>query len=610
MKKLKKTDSLFVVALLSIFLIHIAYLFLIPITADETYYLITPFRLLNGDSLVQHDWHLTQFASLFNYLPAYLWMLIKGSTEQIYLFLRCVYLAIHTAIAVVIYRFFRKYGTWALLAFIIYFIQVPYNIMAISYQSVFVDCLLLLAICLLSIYEKKSVASYVFAGIFFGCCCVCNPFFCVVFVLYLLACVLWTKRQILVNYIVDFKVSNTVNKNSKKLTKKQKKEQSQQIIKGFPDIENYTCFFTKKAILLTTCGLFVIAIIAAGFFFLTGGTINSILNNIENLLGSSEYDVVSKSIFDKLLATLIYFTQANLYMPFILPILFIALLVDKKRNDNTHRFVYLAVSVLWAILLAIGILLSLEIYVYAVSLIFYVFSLVCYLLTEKKNKTIFYCMFIPCSIGAFVQYLAADTHWGAIGIVLTVCNVSGVFFLMDLWNEMRQQLKKSDETTPDKSKKDKLRAIIIVGFCVQILAYCFFRSYSQPFSMYSVKATEGVFSGMYMTEEQYEKYDKTLDDLNYIKEISQEDDPILISTYNNWMYVQVDRPMATYSPWFRGTLNYDQLYRYYDENPEKSPRYIYIESSDPKNTNVELVKEWFMFSREDLSNGVLLTVVG
>ena len=96
-------------------------------------------------------------------------------------------------------------------------------------------------------------------------------------------------------------------------------------------------------------------------------------------------------------------------------------------------------------------------------------------------------MFMPCSIGAFVQYLAADTHWGAIGIVLTVCNVAGVFFAMDLWREMRQQAENKAETTT-KSKKDKLRVIIIVGFCVQILAYCFFRSYSQPISIDSVKS--------------------------------------------------------------------------------------------------------------------------
>lgn len=609
MKKLKKTDFLFIIALLSIFLIHIPYLFLFPYTEDEAYYLITPFRLLNGDSLVQHDWHLTQFSSLFNYLPVYFWTLIKGSTEQIYIFLRCVYLAIHTAIAVAIYRFFRKYGKVAILAFVIYFIQVPHNIMAISYQSVIVDCLLLLTLCLLSIYEKQSAVSYVFAGIFFGCCCVSNPFFCVVFVFYLLACVIWSRREAVVNHIVKIKISKTVNKKGKKLTKKQKREQSKQVATAFPNMENYTCFFDKKAILYITCGIVITAVIAVAFFFLTGGTISSIFDNVENLLGSSEYDVVSKSIFEKPIATLLYFTQANLYMPFILPILFVVLLADTKRNQNSHRFLYLTVSILWSVLFAFGIFLTLEVYVFAISLIFYVFSLVCYILTENKNKTIFYCMFVPCSIGAFVQYLAADTHWGAIGIVLIACNVAGVFFLVDLWREMRQQAENKAETT-NKSKKDKLRVIIIVGFCFHILVYCFFRSYIQPIPTDSVKATEGVYAGMYMSESQYEKYNKKIDDLNYIKAISYEDDPVLISTYSNWMYVQVDRPMATYSPWFRGTFDYDQLRRYYDENPEKVPQYIYIESSDPKNTNVDMVKELFMFTREDLSNGVLLTVVG
>lgn len=609
MKKLKKTESLFIIALLAVFFIHVIYLFLVPFTDDESFYITMPFRLINGDSMIQHDWHLTQFSSLFTYLPVYLWTTIKGSTEYIFIFLRCVYLAIHTAIAVVIYRFFKHYGKWAILASIIFYVQTPYYLLALSYQTVFVGCLLLLSLCLLSIYKKQSIIFYILAGLCFGCCCVCNPFFCAVFVLYLLVCALWTQRQAVVNHIVKIKVSKTVNKKGSKLTKKQKKEQNQQVVNAFPNIESYTCFFTKEAILWTTCGIIIIAFIAVAFFFLTGGTISSIFDNVENLLGSSEYDIVSDSIFAKLIATIGYYTQANLYMPFILPILFVALLVDKKRNKNSRRFVYLMVTILWSVLFIVGIFLSLDVYVFAVSLIFYVFSLVCYLLTENKNKTIFHCMFVPCSIGAFVQYLAADTHWGAIGIVLAICNVAGVFFAMDLWKEMRHQPNNEDETTT-KSPKDKLRVVIIVGFCIQILAHYAFHMTVQPFVIDSHQATEGVFAGMYMSESYYEKYNKAIDDMNYIKEISCEDDPVLIVSYNSWMYIQVDRPMATYSTWYRGTPDFDQLSRYYEENPEKTPDYIYIESSDPENTKVDIYEELFVFTRENLSNGVLLTVTG
>ena len=99
-----------------------------------------------------------------------------------------------------------------------------------------------------------------------------------------------------------------------------------------------------------------------------------------------------------------------------------------------------------------------------------------------------------------------------------------------------------------------------------------------------------------------------MDDMNYIKEISRESDPVLIASYNNWMYIQVDRPMATYSTWYRGTLYTDQLIKYYKENPEKIPRYVYMESSDPQNAYTGVVDELFQYTRQDLSNGILLTV--
>ncbi len=605
-KQLKNTDFLFITALLSVLLLHIFFVFVIPFSDDESYYVTVPLRLMNGDSLVQHEWHLTQFSTLFSYIPVYIWMTIKGSADGIFVFLRCTYLLIHTAIAVIIYGFFRKYGKWAIMASMIFYVQISYRILAISYQSMFVIFLLLLSLCLISIHQNNSVRFYIFAGTCFGCCCVCNPIFCFAFALYLFGCALWTKRQILMNYIIRSKTSRTFEK-GKKLTKKQKRVQKQQLLNSFPNIESYNCFFTKKAVLWFSCGIFIVAIVAVLFFFSTGGTIDSILNNIENLLSSSEYDIASKSVFSKLIDTFKYFSMANLGMPWLLPILFIVLLFDKKRRYNTHRFVYLSVSVLWTILFMFGVMKNIEIYVCAISLPFFVFATICYLLTENKNKSLFYCMYVPCSIATFFHYLAADTLLGAIGVVLAVCNVAGVFFAMDLWKEMRYISKQSSETT-NKEKNGSFRGIIIVGFCLQIAFYGIFYQYGQIYGKDAPKATTGPYSELYMTEEQYNKYNKAISDMDLIKTLSKEDDPILLASYNNWMYLYLERPIATYTAWYQGSLNQNQLISYYKENPEKIPKYIYIESSDPHNTKVNKISEMFDFTREDLSNGVLLTV--
>ena len=591
----------------AVLLLHIYFLFCVPFSDDETHYATVPFRLINGDSLVQHEWHLTQFASLFSYLPVRIWMAIKGSADGIFVFLRCVYLTIHTSVAVLIYRFFKQYGKWAILASMMFYVQITYRIQAISYQSMFAIFLLLLTLCLLSIYQNSSTRSYVFAGICFGCCCVCNPLFCLVFVLYLLGCALWTKRQVIVENIIKNKTSRNQGK-GKKLTKRQKREQKQQLTNAFPNMENYNCFFNKKAILWVTFGILIVAVIALVFFFSTGGTIDSIMNNIENLLDSSEYDIASKSVFFKLQQTIYYFSIANLGMPWILPLIFIVLLFDKNRTSNIHRFAYLTVLSLWTVMFIFGVMRNIEIYLCAISLPFSVISTTCYLLTENKNKTLFYCMYLPCLVATFFHYLAADTLLGAIGVVLAISNVAGVFFARDLWREMRFVSKDNSATTVNKEGSPVFRSVIIVAFCLQILFYGVFYQYGQIYGKDTPKATYGPYSGLYMSAENYDRYNKTMSDLDYIKKYSSYSSPILVVSYSNWMYLHLDRPIATYTTWYRGTLDVDLLKTYYKENPKKTPKYVYYESSDPQNANINIVTELFEVSRENLSNGVLLTV--
>lgn len=600
-KKFKKTDLIFGFSLLSVLLIHICFVFIIPYIDDESFYVTIPFRLVNGDSLIRHEWHLSQFVALFQYLPVYIWTAIKGSADGIIIFLRCVFLFMHTAMAATIYGFFRKYGVWAVLASMMYYVQVPYRLQALSYQSVFVVFLLLLTLCLLSIYKKDSVHYHIFAGICFGCCCVCNPIFSIAFVLYLIVCALWTKRE-------DFAIRRRISKAKKsgeKITNKQMKQLNEEIRNS--KIENYTRFFNKKAILWFLCGILIVAIVAVAFYFLTGGTITSVFKNIGNLLSSSEYDVASSSIFAKLAETLMWFSKANFNIPFILPLIFITLLADKNRMNNKHRFAYLLATLIWSIIFVVRVSMSESFYMGGFSLPFFMISTVCYILTENKNKTLFNCMYMPCLIATVFQYLAANTHLAVIGIVLAVANVAGVFFAKDFWEEAKETLRETDDKK-DKKNLEWCRKIIIIGFCLQILFYGIYYQRGQITKLGGEKATTGPYKGLYMSEEEYDDYNSRIKDLEVIKTRTAEDAPILLITYENWMYLHLDRPIATYTTWYRGILYIDQLKTYYQANPKKIPKYIYIDSSGPIDARIKMIGEIFDFSQEELSNGVLLKV--
>ena len=85
-KKLQKSDYIFITAITLGIFYYVILLFHEPFLKDEPYYYTVPLRLLRGDSMIQHEWHLSQFSSFFQYIPAKLWILVKGSSDGIVLF--------------------------------------------------------------------------------------------------------------------------------------------------------------------------------------------------------------------------------------------------------------------------------------------------------------------------------------------------------------------------------------------------------------------------------------------------------------------------------------------------------------------------------------------
>ncbi len=611
MKKLKKSDFLFVMALSLALLFYLSFLLITIFYRDEYTYAVIPFRLINGESLIKDEWHLTQFSSLFTYLPISIWTAIKGSTEGIFLFLRYLYLSVHTVITVLIYGFFRKYGNWAVAASMIFFVQMPHRMFALSYQSLLVIFLLLFSFCLISICKKQSTITYIAAGVCFACCCVCNPFLCVVFAVYLLACILWQNQEKAKEFIISRKISKEENKR-KRFTNKQKKELKKELEKEelFSKFKKYDCFFSKNALLFFSVGIIIIAVIAIVFYFSTGGKLSYIPWNIENLFGSSEYDAFSKP-FDKFIQTIGYFNQSSLVVGWFSPALFIVLLLDKNRTADNRRKLYLSVALIMSIVHILGILSTKEFYACANSLPFFVFSSVCYLLTKNKNKKLFYCMYLPGLIVSVLQYLAANTQLAVFGLILVVNNVAGVLFAMDLFKEMKVKSTNNDETA-DTKKSHKARYIIIIAICAQMIFSCVDFVYKQSIEESLHKVTSGPCAGLYLQEREYNKYNKSINDLDVIKSRCREDAPVLLISYNNWMYLYLDQPIAIYTTWYTGFLDEEQLYSYYKDNTKKMPKYIYIEADNLQGgvvkDNIKKMEEFFTFTREDLSNGVLLTV--
>ena len=609
-KKLERTDYLFIISLITVFLFHFCCILVVNVPRDETFYITIPFRLVNGDSLIQHEWHLSQFSSFFSYIPVYFYTRVIRSTEGILLFMRFTYLIVHTIIAVIIYVFFRKYKIASIAASMIFYLQFAYRICAISYNSMFALFILLLTFCLLKAYETQATKFYIGAGICFGCCCINNPLFSFSIVLYLVFCIIWKCRKKsaeafggrseVSQHRIKPEPPYTAKKASQKHTQLKLKQKKADLF--LQNTEGYDHMFSWEALLYIVSGVLPIAVFALLFFFLTGGTVASILHNLGNMLASSEYLLIS---FYKLKETYTAIKNISFNVPVLLPLFFLFLHSDKKRKAYTHRIFYLFVSFFIAVAYAAGIIFRGDYNSYIFALPFAIFSLVCYILTENKNKPLFRLMWCTCLVGSVFNYLASNTQLSSVGIVLSISNIAGVIFAIDLLKEMLPKSKKIIGSNV-KGFLNPGHYVICIIFFLNTVLYFFIMSYGQIPDKNDIQITSGPFAGMLTDEDNYENYTDYVNDLNEIKKQSQKSDPILLITFKNWLYLHIDRPYSTYTTWETPNVATELLATYYEQNPDRIPKYIYVDSDDAD--YLYNMDQLFEYDKRQLSAGILLTV--
>ena len=377
------------------------------------------------------------------------------------------------------------------------------------------------------------------------------------------------------------------------------------------ETEEYDCFFCSKAVLWFSIGMAVMAIISFAFYLYTGGTIDSIFSNIGNMLKSSEYSFASLSFGSKFKYGLKAFNSISFNMFYILPIFCFVLWRDKNKTKGTKRLVYLTTAIFVSLFYMFGISSTIRWDGCIFSLPFFIFSSVCYALSEKKNKVIFYCAWLPLMIGAMANFLASNTYLSSVGVIFAASNTFGVIFVHDLFKELEQSAK----------SKPKYKNVQIVGrtlACIGVVMH-FMYSFSvlpslQEAEKNAVQVLNGPYEGLLMNEDKYDEYQSLINDMDYIKGISDDDDPVLIISEELWLYLYIERPFATYTIWDVEKINDQFIIDYYKQNNYRCPKYIYchLERNEMSNskqiTYYDFLCENFSFTEEKLANGVLLKI--
>lgn len=513
---------------------------------DEAFYLTIPHRLTLGDAMFSDEWHLSQLSG-FLLLPfVWIYTTITGSTGGIILAARIVYILVHTAAAVVIYTRIRKFGYISVFASFLYFIFTPYNIMALSYDSMGLELVILAGVLIATAnYDKK--LPIIFSGLAFAGAVLCNPYLAIGYVLFGIC--------VAVHYIIRNRDVNFVLKSK---------------------------MFSIKTFLFFTLGVGILAVIFLALT-LTRVDINEILENLPYMLKDPEHPQLSmwakiQSYFRAIFNCHPHFK----YAVYAYAAMMIAMVIDCKRK--LHRSVYLIITTAVVIFTQILFLPNLNSSTYNHIMFPLIFiGITSYILCKNKPRELFAGLFVLGIIYSVCIHFTSNQGFYIISMALVASNMASYLFLAQLIKEMRENPDNITYALTIKRFSFVFAALMIIlqgSFQIGSKANHVFWE-SAPENLTS-KITAGPESGLYTTAANVENYNRLYNDLMMYK--SKTPDNILCLTNTTWCYLALeDFGYGTFSSWLSGENDNTllRLNEYYELNPDKIPRYIYI----PKNSD-------------------------
>jgi len=545
---------------------------------DESFYITIPHRILQGDALFKDEWHLSQLSGFMRIPFVWIYELVTKSTEGIVLFIRVCYVVFHAVVSVFAYIRLRKYGYVAAVSMLLYFIFTPFDIMALSYNTMGMDFLVVTGVTMATADTSKKLP-FILSGISFSAVVLCCPFMALVYVLFAFG--------VLSNKIFV------------------EKKRSKIICRSFlaEDI------FSVKVFLCFSLG---VAISAAVFlsFVLSRTSIGDIIENIPYLLSDPEHP--NTSIPERLIiiADEVIAFHDCIRIPIVsFFILLIAIAFDRKRMS--HRVVYLIVAVCMSIFtefLYEDKVISM--YHNAIMSPAFFMGTVSYLLLKNKPEKLFTGIFLSGTLYAFMLSYSSNVHVLVIVMGLGVSNIASFIFTYLLAAEICK------ESNPKKIVKAlKITAISAFVFyiCFQGLletyvkvCHCYREDENAINLHYMID--KGPAKGIYTNEENYNHYNALYDDV--VMYNNHEGKKVLFATQSTWTYLAADKTRsAALSAWL-WILFYDvcaeRMKDYYSVNEDKIPDYIYIEKStfnlsDKASLFDELEKNGYEMTENDIS---------
>ena len=154
---------------------------------DEIFYISTVYRFFQGDAMLVDEWNNVELFAFITYPLYCLVRLFLDSNEGIVIVFRVLYLVFQVMVSAYCFCRMRRFGWVRLLPALYYFVTTPYNINALSYNTLAFGFVLLVLVTL-ACPEKPKFYDFLLSGIFTAGAVLSNPYAVILFVLYGLIC--------------------------------------------------------------------------------------------------------------------------------------------------------------------------------------------------------------------------------------------------------------------------------------------------------------------------------------------------------------------------------------------------------------------------------------
>ena len=508
---------------------------------DEAFYLTVPQRFNMGDAMIKDEWHLSQLSGFLLMPFVWLFTTITGSTEGIILTARVLYIIFHATVSIVIYTRIRKYGYVSVFASVLYFIYTPYDIMAMSYNTMGLDLVTLAGLIMGTASYKKKLP-LIISGVAFAAAVLCCPYLAVAYILYGICVLIHTFIK---------------NKETKFILKSE--------------------LFAGRTFLFFSIGIFALAAVFL-VFALTRVSIKEILNYLPYLMTDPEHPQIALGARFGMYFKSIYNCHSHFKIAlFSYLVMMVVMIIDRKRKS--HRSIYLIVTTAIVIFCYVLFLPQLTYSTYNAIMFPMIFiGITSYILCENKPKPFFASLFVLGIIYSFAICFSSNQYFYVISMVITASNIAGYVFLAQLLKEMKTTQDNIEYAVWVKRGSFLFVAFMIFlqgAFQITVKAeHCFWESGNT--SNLTAQIKNGPAKGIYTNKNNCNTYELIYSDLQYYK--NKQEDKILFLTSRTWCYLAVDFPYGTLSAWISGEKpsSVDRLKTYYRVNYEEIPKYIYI----------------------------------